>query len=369
MPSDPDHLLTTATCHKRILVAPLNWGLGHATRCIPLIQTLESLGAEVILASDGIALHLLKAEFPHLKTVRLPGYRIRYFTKNMTLNILRQLPRILFAIKSEQWETERIVREHRIQGVISDNRYGCFSRHIPNIILTHQLNLKVPNPFFAWAANRLLRRALAKFQEVWAPDTQHPPTLSATLSHPAPGVKNLQYIGLLSRAAPNPDVVEKDYDVAVVLSGPEPQRSHLEQLLLEQAMLLPRKFIFIQGKTKTKTHHFVADHIEQVSYLTTPELNAVVTASDIVICRSGYSSLMDLAANGKRAVLIPTPGQTEQEYLAECLAQQNHFVVQNQDSIDLEAALRAVEGTTGLSHLKNAVNIYHATLESWVKSL
>lgn len=366
MPSDPDHLQPAAD-HKRILVAPLNWGLGHVTRCIPLIQTLESMGAEVILASDGIALHLLKAEFPHLKTVRLPGYRIRYFTKNMTLNILRQLPRILFAIKSEQWETERIVREHRIQGVISDNRYGCFSRQIPNVILTHQLNLKVPNPFFAWAANRLLRRALAKFQEVWAPDTQHPPTLSAALSHPASGIKNLQYIGLLSRATS--DTTEKEYDVAVVLSGPEPQRSHLEQLLLEQAMLLPGKFIFIQGKTKTKTHHFVAEHIELVSYLTGNELNAVLAASDVVICRSGYSSLMDLAANGKRAILIPTPGQTEQEYLAECLAQQNHFVVQNQDSIDLEAGLQAVQDTSGLSHLKNAVNTYQATLESWVKSL
>lgn len=368
MPSDPDRL-PAAACQKRILVAPLNWGLGHVTRCIPLIQSLESMGAEVILASDGVALHLLKAEFPHLKTFRLPGYRIRYFSKNMTLNILRQLPRILFAIKSEQWETARIVREQRIQGVISDNRYGCYSHDISNVILTHQLNLKVPNPFFAWVANRLLRRALSKFQGVWTPDTQHPPTLSATLSHPAPGVKNLQYIGLLSRAIPSPDVVEQEYDVAVVLSGPEPQRSHLEQLLLEQAMLLPQKFIFIQGKTKSKTHHFIADHIESVSYLTSEELNKVLASTNVIICRSGYSSLMDLAANGKRAILIPTPGQTEQEYLAECLAQQNHFVVQNQDNINLETALRNVAGTSGLSHLQHTVNTYHPILESWVKSL
>jgi uncharacterized protein (TIGR00661 family) len=351
---------------KRILVAPLNWGLGHVSRCIPIIRALESLGVEVLLASDGAALHLLKAEFPHLKAFTLPSYKIKYFSHNMAINIARQLPRILYAIRAEQWQTERIVQSHKIDGIISDNRYGCFSNRAHSVMLSHQLNLRAPQKVLQWAANKALRRALAKFEEIWVPDAQIEPNLSGELSHPAKGSTQVRYIGLLSSATPASVTVEQEYDVAVVLSGPEPQRTYLEQILLEQAMLLPEKFIFIRGKTQSKEHHFAAENVEMVSYLTSGELNEVLQASGAVICRSGYSSLMDLAIMGKPAILIPTPGQTEQEYLADHLSRQKLFVVQEQDKIDLELALEQVRETKGLAGLQIPINEFEEDLKHWL---
>lgn len=353
---------------KRILIAPLNWGLGHAARCIPLIKALENMGAEVLLASDGVALDLLKAECPHLPAFELPSYRIRYQSPNMVRNIAWQLPRIAYAIRAERWETERLVSENSIQGVISDNRYGCFSRQANSVILTHQLHLRIPNRFLEWSANQVLRRALKKFDEVWVPDTADEPNLSGELSHGEPVIHpKIQFIGPLSRLQAGESALE--YDVAVVLSGPEPQRTYLEQRLLEQAMPLPQKFIFIQGRTRAKEHHYASENVEVVSYFTSSELNEVLLASGIIVCRSGYSSVMDLAALGKKALLIPTPGQTEQEYLADFFARQNIFLVQKQDDIDLETGLEKVAETTGFEPRQFDTNKFEPILDKWVKAL
>jgi len=353
---------------KRILVAPLNWGLGHVTRCIPLIQALRDMGAEVFLASDGRALHLLRAEFPLLPTFELPSYRIRYGSGNMVGNIGRQLPRISYAVRMEQWATERLVQAYGIQGIISDNRYGCFSREAHSVMITHQLYLRVPGRFLQWSANGVLRLALHKFDTLWVPDVLASPGLSGELSHGETQVhRDVQYIGMLSRMKIIPS--EPEYDVAVVLSGPEPQRTILEQRLMEQAMPLSRKFIFIQGKTQTKAHHFAADHVEVVSYLTSSNLNETLLASKVVVCRSGYSSIMDLAALGKKAILIPTPGQTEQEYLAESLSRQNIFLTQQQDQIDLEKGLQQVKTTKGIRPGDVQTDAFRATLKKWVEEL
>lgn len=364
-----DYWDENATNNRRVLVAPLNWGLGHVTRCIPLIKTLEQLGVKILLASDGAALELLRAEFPHLPTVHLPSYQVKYYSQNMALNIARQLPRMLYAIRAERWYTERIVRQYNIQGIISDNRYGCLSKRTKNVLLTHQLNLRIPQITLEWVANRVLLRYLSKFETIWVPDAANEPTLSGELSHPARSSLNTRYIGLLSRATMPIAPVEQEYDVAVVLSGPEPQRSYLEQILLEQAMLLPQKFIFVLGKTKIKEHYFEAENVEVVSYLTSRDLDQVLAASGIIICRSGYSSLMDLAKLGKRAILVPTPGQTEQEYLADYLSEQNLFLVQPQNKLDLESALEKVTLTRGLSNNQFPVNQFEAELKTWLGRL
>ncbi len=316
------------------------------------------------MASDGVALHLLRAEFPHLPAFDLPSYRIRYDSANMVRNIGRQLPRILYAVRSEQWATERLVREHGIEGIISDNRYGCFSRQAENVLLTHQLHLRVPSRPLEWAANRVLRLALDRFDAVWVPDAADGPNLSGALSHPALPDRTVRYLGPLSRLLPQQR--EQEYDVAVVLSGPEPQRSILEALLLEQAMLLPQKFIFVQGKTQAKSHHFVSENVEVVSYLTSGELNQVLAAADVVVCRAGYSSVMDLAAMGKKAILIPTPGQTEQEYLADYLGQKDLFLAQSQEKIDLESGLRALRDTTGFRSGAVRTDEFESVLDEWL---
>jgi hypothetical protein len=236
---DPDNTEVSRPQGGRppVLVAPLNWGLGHAARCVPVIRALERMGALVHLASDGAALHLLEAEFPHLPAHKLPSYRIRYDTPNMIRNIARQAPRILYAVRAERRATEKLVQKYGIRGIFSDNRYGCFSRDAHSVMLSHQLNLRVPNHLLEWCANRLLRRALTRFDAVWVPDTEAPDSnLSGDLSHPGLG-RDTVYIGPLSRLHTAQRALE--YDAAVVLSGPEPQRTLLEQILLEQALALP----------------------------------------------------------------------------------------------------------------------------------
>ena len=326
---------------------------------------LEQMGAEVILASDGVALHLLKAECPHLPAFELPSYRIRYESSNMTRNIAWQMPRITYAIRAEQWATERLVREHGIEGIISDNRFGCFSPQAKCAMLTHQLRLQIPNALLEWAANGVLRVALAKFQHIWVPDVAGTPNLSGKLSHfEEPVSSRVQFIGPLTRLQKYERSPE--YDVAVVLSGPEPQRSILEQRLLEQAMTLPRKFIFIRGQTQSKEHYFVSENVEVVSYLTSKDLNDVLQASKVLVCRSGYSSIMDLTALGKKALLIPTPGQTEQEYLARNLSEQQLFLSQHQDAIDMEAGLNGLSKTTGFKSGMFKSDAFETTLRAWM---
>lgn len=325
------------------------------------------MGANVLLASDGVALHLLKAEFPHLPALELPSYRIRYQSSNMVWNIGKQLPRILWAIRSERWATERLVQVHGIEGIISDNRYGCFSSRADSIMLSHQLHVRVPGPVFKWPANQLLHLFLSRFDALWVPDVAEAPGLAGALSHGAPVHSNVQYAGILTRM----QSYERDpeYDVAVVLSGPEPQRSLLEQRLLEQAISLPQKFIFVQGRTQSKKHYYAADNVEVVSYLTSKDLNDVLMASKVMVCRSGYSSIMDLAGLGKKAILIPTPGQTEQEYLADTMADQHYFVAQRQDAIDLYSGIRQLSRTSGLRVGAFPTDTFRPVLRDWLASM
>jgi uncharacterized protein (TIGR00661 family) len=356
--------LPTELRHKKILIAPLNWGLGHVTRCIPIIAAFEKMGVEVFLASDGVALHLLRAEFPHLKAFELPSYDITYKSNNMVFNIAAQIPNIRKAIREEHLVTAQIVKENNITAIISDNRYGCYLEGIESVLLTHQLTLQLKNPLLRWFSSSVLRSFFSNFDTIWVPDNEGENNLSGVLSHRKDGYKNVKYIGILSRMKAYSR--EREYDVAIVLSGPEPQRTILEQKLTEQAVQLPQNFIIIQGKTQSKKHYFAADNVEVVSYLTSKELNDTLMASRVIVCRSGYSSLMDLVTLGKKAILIPTPGQTEQEYLAQRCQEQKIFVTQKQEKIDLEKGILDLSTVKGFQAGVFDVGAFEEVLREWV---
>jgi UDP:flavonoid glycosyltransferase YjiC (YdhE family) len=349
---------------KRVLVAPLNWGLGHAARCIPMVRSLLAAGVEPVLASDGESLALLRAEFPDLPAFALPGYGIRYSSANMVWNVGKRLPRLVWAIGTEQRVVERLVRDLRIDGVLSDNRYGCFSRQCPSALITHQLHPRIPGRASAWAGSWMLREALSRFDSVWVPDAPGEPNLSGALSHGAKVHPNTQFIGIISRMEVH--AMEEEYDVVIVLSGPEPQRTWLEERLLEQALALPHHTIIVQGKTQKQQHYFVAEHVEVVSYLTSARLNDVLLAGRCVVCRAGYSSIMDLAVLGKKALLIPTPGQTEQEYLAEWLGGKGYVAHQIQSRLDLGAGLAALNNTSGIPSKGLDQRAYEPILHHWL---
>ena len=331
---------------KRILVAPLNWGLGHATRCIPIIEELLNQNWEVLLASDGRALNLLKKEFPNLPHFELPSYNIQYPKRSMIMNMAYQIPKILQAILKEKRAIEKLIKKEKIEIILSDNRFGCYSKKTKNIFLTHQINIKTPIPFFDRFVGIINHYLIGKFDECWIPDFENEPNLAGSLSHGFQ-LKNVKYVGSLSRMKYFKKV--KKYDAIAVLSGPEPQRTYLEKKIIDQAKNLDSKILIVQGKTEIESKIRQLDNIEIIPFLTSKELNETIMESEIMICRSGYSSIMDLVNLRKKAFLIPTPDQTEQEYLADKLFEEGIFYFQNQSEFDLELGIEKAERFKGFS--------------------
>lgn len=337
---------------KKILVAPLDWGLGHATRCIPIIRELQRQGAIVLLASDGRALALLRQEFPMLQSFELPSYNVAYPTGHMTGNIARQLPKILWAIWLEHRAVRLLALRLGIDGIISDNRFGCFFSKKRSVFLTHQVNIQVPFFLGKKIVNFFNRLVINKFDECWIPDMPLTPNLSGELSHPiGPTLsKKTKYIGALSRltAYNNPP---QRYDAIAVLSGPEPQRTQLEKALVEQGSQCSFNLLIIQGKPEGLANE--AQHLPKnlkiVCSMTTEALNQAILESAVFIGRSGYSTIMDLARLGKPALLISTPGQTEQEYLADKFLKENTFFTQKQSELNLSEGIKEATKRTGLS--------------------
>ena len=299
---------------KNILVAPLNWGLGHATRCIPIIRALESEGFTPILASDGLALAFLIKEFPHLLSITLPSYHIKYPKNGMFFKIkmVANSPKIMLAVYTEKKLINKIIKEHHISGIISDNRLGVQNKNIPSVFITHQLNVLSGNT--TWLTSKIHQYIIKKYDECWIPDLNTIPNLTGKLGHLEEDIKTVKYIGPLSRLQKRP--LEKKYDLMVILSGPEPQRTFLEEKLMIELENYAGEVIFIKGKVETKQIIENKQNITFYNYMNSLELENSFNESDFVLCRSGYSTVMDLAQLEKKVFFIPTPGQYEQEYLA-----------------------------------------------------
>lgn len=323
---------------KRVLVAPLNWGLGHATRCIPVIHALHDLGCEVVLASDGRALDLLRLEFPSLTAVSLPSYGITYPDKMHLLQWLVQVPRLKRIIRKESEATADLVKDHCIDCIISDNRYGVFHPEIPSAFITHQLNL--PLPLLSEVVSRQVQKLVQRFDECWIPDVEGDQALSGALSAPELTIKK-KYLGLLSRFGRKKVPVAND--LLAIISGPEPDRTRFEELVLTQLNSIPGPHVLVQGKPEAhQTKDTMGTTIYSAKWGT--ELNELINQSAVVVCRAGYSSIMDLVCLGKRAILVPTPHQPEQQYLARHLADHPQFEIQAESDFDLAAGLENLQG-------------------------
>lgn len=339
-------LLTLNSQFLRVLVAPLNWGLGHATRCVPIIRRLLAEGHEVVIAADGYPLKFLRREFPHLEWVEFEGLKVRYADGQSQVGaMLRQLPSFLRGIWREHKELKRIVEAYDIDVVVSDNRFGLWCKDVHSVYMTHQLMVKMPRglKWMEWAVWRLHRWFIGHYDECWVPDVAGEDNLSGDLSHKYPLLKNTRFIGPLSRFSTEKveweqvrveaealDLRQK-YDVVAVISGPEPHRSNLE---FEIASMHNSQPTVLSNSEKFTIHNYdktllivqglpaddlrLAEHrngVDYIPHLPTELLQWYMQEAREIVCRSGYSSIMDLHTIGRKAHLIPTPGQTEQGYL------------------------------------------------------
>ncbi len=324
-----------------VLVAPLDWGLGHATRCVPIITQLLEEKCRVIIAASGSGKILLQKEFPGLLFLELRGYGVKYSRSGagMPLKLFLQIPRILSAVCAEHGWLKRIIKEYAVDAVISDNRFGLFCKNAFCIYITHQLKIKTGGRFTEWLARKIHYWFINKFNECWVPDTEKENGLAGELSHPkiAPVVP-VKYLGPLSRFEKTS--VEKKYDLAVILSGPEPQRTVFEELVLRDLGTVAGNIILVRGLPggSSLKINFPAS-VEIKDHLSSGELNRVILQSRLIVSRSGYSTIMDLVTLQQKAVLVPTPGQAEQEYLAGHLSQQKIFCCSRQADFSLCAAV------------------------------
>ena len=313
----------------RILVAPLNWGLGHASRCVPLIERLLSEGHEVLLGGDGESLTLLRKHFPTLRVLPLAPLNLCYSTGGRQVwAMLRALPRIIRSAITDHKMLANYLRYEQIDEVISDNRFGLYVQQpavsgqqsaIRTIYITHQLTIALPRPW-RWLeplVARWHRRIINRYDECWIPDEQQP-GLAGRLSHPAVLPANARYIGVLSRFSGKTFAPDTTYQVVAVLSGLEPQRTLFEQAIIRRYENAEESVLIVRGRMQDPPTVVKHGKITLAPWLDDSHLAAYMLGAERVICRSGYSSVMDMYALGvmQKVEWHPTPGQPEQEYLA-----------------------------------------------------
>ncbi len=314
----------------KVLVAPLNWGLGHASRCVPIINDLLKQDHEVILCAHGRSESFMIIEFPGLEFVKSPGYNIRYSSFfPMWFMILIQSPLLLLNIYLEHQWLKRFISNRNIDKVISDNRYGLWSKKTHCIFITHQVMIKCPAMlnFLEGILHRIVLWFMNKYDECWIPDVAGTENLSGDLSHKYPSPANTKFIGWLSRFQPTlqDNTIDYTYVVCCILSGPEPLRTELENIILSCSASFRKKVLLVQGKPEENNFRDSTDNLSIISHLGHKELEHAIRISEVIVCRAGYTSIMDMQILGKKTVLIPTPGQTEQEYLAKHLSQSGLF--------------------------------------------
>jgi hypothetical protein len=315
---------------------------------IPVIRKLLNLGAKVVAGGSPMHRELFRQELPGLETIDFPYLRFRLSgLQSQLFSIIWQLPGFFSQIFREHRALKRILRNRHIDIVISDNCYGLWNQSVYTIFVTHQLHIKIPHPFvfLEGIINRLNVYCIGKFDECWVPDVEGNDGFTGELGH-LNIISGIQYIGLLSRFSspgtiPGKKNKKAGKKILFILSGPEKQRSTFEELIRKELPDLPPgyDFIVIRGLPLTNER----DNKQWLPYATSRQMQQLITKADVIVCRSGYSTIMDLLVLGKTAVLVPTPGQTEQEYLADYLHKEGYFYSCWQDRFKLQSILPLFE--------------------------
>lgn len=325
---------------KNILIAPLEWGLGHAARMIPVAKRLSEMNNNVFIAAGESHLALFRAELQGLNYISFKGFSPGYSRLlPQYLWMLFKLPVLLFYIISDHYRLKSIIKQYNIDIVISDNRFGLWNRKVRCIYITHMPRIPLPGFF------RILEIAgvwfhmyiIKKYTLCFIPDLPGEINLSGRLSHGIRLPANVSYMGVISRFiddySPKPLKFTAPYNV-VILSGPEPQRGILREKILRNLTSIDKLTIIFEGRPEYGSNSRRTGNIIFLNHLEASEMKAILRNSDLIISRSGYTTIMDLVCLGKSGLLIPTPGQTEQEYLAEYISSKKLFTCISQDQIE-----------------------------------
>jgi predicted glycosyltransferase len=328
---------------QKICIAPLDWGLGHATRCIQLAKALIQLDYQIYIASEGYHEVILREALPSATFLPLAGYRIQY-SKNgkwFLLKMIAQIPKILFSIYYERNWLRKMQKQFQFDIIISDNRFGFHHKNIPSVFITHQLNIQTGSSFTNTVVRWLQYRYILKFNSLWIPDIEGKENYAGILSNPSkkPSMPTW-YLGALSRLSPNnhQQALEPIQFLGIV-SGPEPQRTLFENTLWMQGNAGNEAFAIVAGRPKGNNEPTISNKGKLYPHVDGTSLAALIESAEYIIFRGGYTSLMELIPFHKKLILIPTPGQTEQEYLASWWEANGWAISFSQENFNLKEAL------------------------------
>ena len=362
--------------YKKILLAPLDWGMGHTTRTLPIIDCLQNNGHSVVFAGNAAQCSFVAKSVGDIEFLDLEGYNITY-GKHAAISTLLQVRAILKAIKHEHNWLLDLCNKQAFDGIISDNRYGLYHPNIPSIFVTHQLRIRTKmGTQIDSFIQRLHYRFISHFTECWVPDIHGNNSLAGVLSNPDTLPHETKYLGPLSQfenVAPQiPKQIGRSGHMLVLLSGPEPQRSVLSKKIWQQIKLMQRKehIVFVEGTDNYEKQDGLLPCIKQYGRVTKELLLQLIQSAELIICRSGYSTLMDLLALDKKAVIIPTPGQPEQEYLGMLMHKKGIFYSVKQWQFQLDTVRKNVQHfpfETG--HYRDSFKQHEVILNEWVNSL
>ena len=272
------------------------------------------LDNKVLLGVTPTTSIILDEEFPTLKKIAIEPYNIKYSSwLPISLMLVTDALRIKRIIEKEEQQLHVIIKENQIDVVISDNRFGLFNKNVECVYITHQLNIQAG--WLSLMADKIHHHYIKQFNRIWVPDFESDEKCLAGKLSRNHTFNNVEYLTPLSRLSHDTAVVE-DLDYLIVLSGPEPQRTILETTLLKIAKKSTKQICIVRGSNNPISG--IADrNIKVIDCATAEQLSQLLVSAKKVVCRSGYSTLMDLyTLHKKQIILIPTPGQHEQEYLA-----------------------------------------------------
>ncbi|MBN1573094.1 MAG: hypothetical protein JW984_07860 [Deltaproteobacteria bacterium] len=344
----------------KILLSPLSWGLGHATRDMPIINLLIESGHEVGVAATGVAYTLLKREYPDLKFYRVEDYPSPYTRRGFSVaRLLALFPLMYRNIIREHRAIDQIVKENGYDLVISDNRFGAFAKDVPSLFISHQIRFSTPGGFEAIekateAFNEFFHR---NFDRVIIPD--NPPgelSLSGKLGHAKrPGtIERAYYAGILSNIRKID--VDEDIDYLISISGPKETKRELQKVIMDQIDSLDGKKVLLMGDPESYYEEHLNGGVVVKSHASRIEMEKLLNRAKCVITRSGYTTIIELAElGGKKALLIPTPGQTEQEYLSRYYSEMGWFHSVDQRDLDLERDIAVAKEMAGLPAMPRSV--------------
>jgi len=332
-----------------IIYGVCSWGLGHATRSLPVIRKLISEDYHVTVISNGRSLEVLKKELgPDLQYVDIPDYPMLLSenTRQFLAKSMVYWPVFIKRIEDGLAQLQKILQKKHYDCIISDARYDMYSKKIPSFFISHQMRIMNPLQIqmFERAMERFNQFFFKRFIDVIVPDYKED-NLSGDLSHHLRRIDedSIHYVGVLSDFSKRP--LKKDIDYLISISGPEPQRSMLEEKLASQAHELEGNVVMTLGKAENYSI-VKKKHLTTYSFVTKELREELLNRAKLVVSRSGYSTIMDVAVVGTKALFIPTPGQIEQEYLSQYHNSLGTFYSVSQDVIHLKTdVLKAAERT------------------------